>query len=417
LSKIAALFYHLAIGMYVFLVKLAGLFSEKARQRANAQKEIDATLALIKKEDPLIWIHSASLGEFEQARPIVDRLRTSHPNHKILLTFFSPSGYLPRKHYANADFVTYLPFDTKKKATDFVAKVNPQLVVWIKYDFWFNFLDEIGKRDIPFILVAGRFRKEQLFFKNYGSFFAKKLNNFTHLFVQTQQSIDLLNDIGIDHCSYAPDTRFDRVYTIYKEQKDLPKIAAFKNDEALLVAGSTWQEGEKLLAQFYKEQQPNCKLLIVPHELGEAKLQRTLSLFGEQAKLFSQTDKEADLKEARILILDTMGMLSSAYRYGDIGYIGGGFGKGIHNLLEAVVYRIPVMIGPKHKKFEEANDLVAQQGVFVVNTVTEVAQVFAYLKDDKTLKRIKNIQEEYVASRLGGTDLVLDYIRLNLVDG
>lgn len=412
-------FYKIGVALFGLVIHIASLFSEKAKQWVEGREIIQQTLSQISLsettlsqnqwEDKPIWIHSASLGEFEQARPIVDRLKEEFPDQKILLTFFSSSGYIPRKNYRNADYVTYLPLDTPKNAEEFVSKVQAKLVIWIKYDLWYFHLIEIQKRNIPLVLVAANFWSSQIYFRPYGTFYKKALNGFNHIFVQNVSSIEVLQKHGYENVSLAPDTRFDRVLTVANQAQEIPILDLFKNGEPMLVAGSTWPKDEVLLARFIQSVKQAPKLLIVPHEINESHINSIVQLFDGEVQRFSQCRKE-DLPKTRVLILDTMGMLSSAYRYGEYAFIGGGFGKGIHNILEAVVYGVPIFIGPKYKIFQEANDLVKAKTVFPVNTVDELVQQFEAIKKPVSLENISKKQQDYIHSNIGGTEILVNYL-------
>lgn len=389
-------------------------FSSKAKQWTIGRKVIQETYSQIQPDERPIWVHSASLGEFEQARPIVDQLRVDYPQKKILLSFFSASGYIPRKNYKNADYVTYLPLDTKKNAQQFLNKVNPSLVIWIKYDLWYFHLTEIKKRNIPLVLVAAQFRDSQIYFRSYASFYKKALQSFSHFFVQNKSSKDILANHQLQNATIAPDTRFDRVYTIAQQTTAIPEIELFKNRAPLIIAGSSWPQDEKVLKEFMEqlnvENQP--KLLLVPHEINESHLQQIEELFKGETQRFTQCKKE-DLSQIQVLILDTMGMLSAVYRYADFAFIGGGFGKGIHNILEAVVYGVPVFIGPNYQKFQEAKDLVEAQTVFPVNSSTDLLKSYNEINNPQKLAEIARGQDKYIQEHLGGTAMVLEYLKVN----
>lgn len=403
-------FYKIIVQLYGYLIRLAAPFSTKAKEWTKGRKLIEETLTNIPPNDKPIWLHSASLGEFEQARPIVDRLKKEYPHKKVLLTFFSASGYLPRKNYQNADFVTYLPLDSPQNASEFVEKVNPSLVIWIKYDLWYFHLTEIKKRNVPLILVAAQFRPSQIYFRSYAPFYKKALASFSHFFVQNAASAKILKESGFENSTIAPDTRFDRVFTVVQNAQEISEIAEFKNGEPMIVAGSTWPKDEKVLFDFLANLENPPKLLIAPHEITEAHLQQIMQLFGAEAKRFTQCKKE-ELAQTQILILDTMGMLSAAYRYGEFALIGGGFGKGIHNILEATVYGIPVFIGPKYQKFQEAKDLVEAKTVFPINDAAELLSVYNAINSEQNLETISERQKEYINKNLGGTEAVFQYLK------
>lgn len=363
---------------------------------------------------PWLWFHAASLGEFEQGRPIMESIRKEHPEYRLLLTFFSPSGYEVRKNYTGADLVCYLPFDTIFNVRRFLNIVQPQKVFFIKYEFWPNYLTALKQRGIPTYLISGIFRPSQLFFKNYAPFYRRMLNSFTHLFVQNQESVDLLASIGrTEEVSISGDTRFDRVLEIQAAAKILPIIEQFAQNNAgnVLVAGSSWPKDEEFIIPYFNEH-PTLKLIIAPHEIHEdhlltieAQLKRP---FMRYSKMTSENASSMDC-----LIIDGFGLLSSIYRYGDIAYIGGGFGNGIHNTLEAAVYGIPVIFGPKFDKFHEAKELLACGGGFTINSEAAFNQLLDVLcSDTEYCSKAGENAGEMVLNGSGGTNKVLNLIRL-----
>ncbi|RAJ87367.1 3-deoxy-D-manno-octulosonic-acid transferase [Chitinophaga dinghuensis] len=362
---------------------------------------------------PVVWVHAASLGEFEQGRPVLEAIRANYPGHKILLTFFSPSGYEVRKNYPGADYICYLPLDTKANARKFLDLTRPELAIFIKYEFWLHFLTELHTRKIPTLLVSGIFREKQIFFKGYGGLFRKLLAGFTHLFVQNKASLDLLQQIDMQNASISGDTRFDRVAALLEEHQQLPLIAQFAEGKPLLVAGSTWPEDEQILAEWYKTNQDSpLKLVIAPHEIHDTHIQSILHLF-PQAVRYSAVKEQ--WQEANVLIIDNIGMLTTLYRYASIAYVGGGFGKdGIHNILEPAVYGMPVLIGPVYDKYFEAVELVAAGGAIVVNNAQELnAEVNLLLSDTTMWARKAAVSKDYVLSNKGATEKIMHYIQEN----
>ena len=356
--------YNFAIAIYALAVRLVSPFNKKAKKMLAGQKE---TFSILKKQiDPsakYIWFHAASLGEFEQGRPLIEKIKKEKPEYKILLTFFSPSGYEVRKDYPGVDLVCYLPFDFLRNVTRFLDLTQPIVAIFIKYEFWMNYLNQLKERNVPICIVSAVFRPDQVFFRWYGKGYRKVLNNFTWFFLQDIQSEKLLNRLGIHgNTSISGDTRFDRVYEIAQQHKDLPLIDKFLNNETednkhfALVAGSTWENDEDILIPYFNRHK-DIKLIIAPHEIDKEHINQIISKIKRPVVLYSQAN-ENEIENADCLIIDCFGLLSSIYRYGDIAYVGGGFGTGIHNVLEAAVYSIPVIFGPNYSKFKEATDLL-----------------------------------------------------------
>lgn len=366
----------------------------------------------IDQTKPWLWFHAASLGEFEQGRPIMECIRKEHPEYSILLTFFSPSGYEVRKNYIGADLICYLPFDTILNVHRFLNLVQPEKAFFIKYEFWPNYLTALKHRQIPTYLVSGIFRQEQLFFKNYAPFYRRLLSSFTHLFVQNQTSIDLLKSIGrTENVSISGDTRFDRVLEIRAIAKDLPIAEAFAQSAKgnVLIAGSSWPKDEVLFIPYFNEH-PELKLIIAPHQIHEEHLKSIEAQLKRPFQRYTQTSPE-HITSCDCLIIDCFGLLSSIYRYGTIAYIGGGFGTGIHNTLEAAVYGIPVIFGPKFSKFHEAKELIACGGAESIDSEeTLVAVLEDWISNDKTRIDAGKMAGEMVKKGSGGTDIVLKTI-------
>lgn len=361
---------------------------------------------------PVVWIHAASLGEFEQGRPVLEAIRAAWPSYKILLTFFSPSGYEVRKDYKGADFVYYLPLDTQSNAREFLDIVQPALAIFIKYEFWYHYLTALHTRHIPTLLVSGIFRKDQVFFKGYGGMFRQLLQQLTHIFVQNGMSLQLLQSIGLHNSSISGDTRFDRVFALLSEQTAIPAIASFAAGNSLLVAGSTWPEDEKMLNEWWKEKEATgIKLVIAPHEIHDSHIGAIIQLFPEAIK-YSEWRPGAT---ANVMIIDNIGMLTTLYRYATIAYVGGGLAKGgIHNILEPAVYSKPVLIGPEFEKYFEAVELVAAGGAVVVQHSSDLkAVVELWLRDKEAYTKTAAIAGDYVAANTGATQKVLHYIQEN----
>lgn len=361
---------------------------------------------------PVVWVHAASLGEFEQGRPVLEAIRTAWPAYKILLTFFSPSGYEVRKDYKGADYVYYLPLDTQRNAREFLDIVQPVLAIFIKYEFWYHYLTALHTRNTPTLLVSGIFRKDQIFFKGHGGMFRRLLQQLTHIFVQNNASLQLLHSIGLQNSSVSGDTRFDRVSALLLEQTEWPVIASFAAGQRLVVAGSTWPEDEKVLSSWWKEKmEADVKLIIAPHEIHEGHIQAIMALFPEAVK-YSAFKQSAT---SNVLIIDNIGMLTALYRYATIAYVGGGFGKdGIHNILEPAVYSKPVIIGPEFKKYFEAVELVEAGGALVVQNEDNLhTSMKMLLANKEAYAKIAAIAGNYVAANTGATQKVLAYIQEN----
>jgi 3-deoxy-D-manno-octulosonic-acid transferase len=400
--------YNLGIQIYVLAACFLSPFNEKARLWIKGRKNWKALLKdKIITGDKYIWIHCASLGEFEQGRPVIEALRKTIPGVKIILTFFSPSGYEVRKNYQGADHVCYLPADTPGNAKTFVSIVNPVIVIFVKYEFWINYLMTINNKKIPLYLISGIFRPGQHFFKWYGAFFRKILYSFTHIFVQDEQSLVLLSGIGIKNLSLAGDTRFDRVVHIAESAREIPQLELFRHGERLFLAGSSWKQDEEIIAGFINKSPGRMKWVFAPHEVGKSNIDRLEKLFNVPVVRFSElAGKKAE--EARVLIIDNIGMLSSSYRYASLAAIGGGFGRGIHNILEAACWGIPVMFGPNYKNFKEAVDLINQNGAKCFKTYGEFEQILDnWLSDEEFYIKSSKTAALYVKQNAGATAIIM----------
>ena len=402
--------YNLAIIIYDFFVHLAAPFSRKPRKMMKGHWVVYELLRQQREPDAYyIWFHAASLGEFEQGRPLIEEIRKLYPNYKILLTFFSPSGYEVRKHYKGADIVCYLPFDKPRNVKKFLDIVNPCMAFFIKYEFWKNYLDELHARRIPVYSVSSIFRREQIFFQWYGGTYRKVLKNFDHLFVQNEASKRYLNKIGVTRSTVVGDTRFDRVLEIKEEAKNLPLVEAFSKNHFTLVAGSSWAPDEDLLINYFNTH-PNCKLIIAPHEIDENHLVEIVSKLKRTHVRYTKATEE-NVEKADCLIIDCFGLLSSIYRYGEVAYVGGGFGVGIHNILEAAVYGVPVLFGPKFHKFMEAKELIECKGAYTIKEYEELELLLNQFYEDKNLlNEIGKNSRQYVVSKSGATNKILQMI-------
>ncbi len=363
-------------------------------------------------------MHCASLGEFEQGRPLLEAIRQQYPAYKIVLTFFSPSGYEIRKNYAGADAVFYLPMDNAENAKQFLDTINPSLVLWVKYEYWYYYLTELKKRNIPVLLVSGIFRKDQPFFRWYGGLWKKMLAAFNCLFVQNKNSALLLQQLGIktEHIITSGDTRFDRVIAIAEKKAEVDFIKAFCNDQKVLVAGSTWEDDETELIHYVRAH-PEIKFIIAPHEVDKENLKDVKKEFAGAVFYSELIEQKSLLENAHVLIIDNIGMLSRLYQYAHITYVGGGFGNdGIHNILEAAVYGKPVIFGPVYEKFAEAKDLVDCGGAFSINNALELEALLDTLfKDEIKLQRSSAAAKNYVYSQKGATQVIMDHVKANLL--
>ena len=398
-----------------FFYWIASWFNPKAKAiRLGHKEQVDALRATFPLSSPatLVWVHCASLGEFEQGRPVMEALKTWKPAIKILLTFFSPSGYAVRKDYEFADYVFYLPWDTSKNAQWFAEVVRPSLVIFIKYEFWYHYSHELQKRKIPLISISAIFRPQQNFFKPYGSLFRTILKCFNHFFVQNQQSAGLLHSIGIDQVTIAGDTRFDRVNQIVRQSQEVPIVEQFKDGQKMMVIGSAWQEDMEVLVPFINENKSQLKFIVAPHELTENFLMEIeRSLKGKSIR-FSKAGVST-LKEFSVLIIDNIGMLSRMYRYGEFAFIGGAFRQGLHNILEAACYGIPIFFGNKaFQKYQEAVDLVQRGGAFDVENFAELKSKYELLiRDPQTFQHAVGVTQQYVQENIGATDKIMSYCK------
>ena len=402
--------YNLIIALYDLAVHIISPFSRKPRKMMKGHWVVYELLR--QQLEPgyrYIWFHAASLGEFEQGRPLMEKIRASYPEYKLLLTFFSPSGYEVRKNYRGADIVCYLPFDKPRNVKKFLDLVNPCMAFFIKYEFWKNYLDELHSRRIPVYSVSSIFRKGQIFFKWYGRTYRNVLRNFDYLFVQNERSKRFLAKIGINRAMVVGDTRFDRVLQIRQEAKELPLVELFKGKAMTFVSGSSWQPDEDLFIEYFNTH-PEMKLIIAPHVIDENHLVEIVSKLKRPYVRYSRADEKNVLK-ADCLIIDCFGLLSSIYRYGEIAYIGGGFGVGIHNTLEAAVYGIPVIFGPKYQKFQEAVQLIEHKGAYCIKNYVELKVLLDRLMtDDEFLRDTGYRAGSYVTDNAGATDKILSVI-------
>lgn len=407
--------YNFSILVLDLSVRLAGLFHPKAKAFVAGRRDIFSRIdhALSKNPGPIIWIHCASLGEFEQGRPIVEAFKKEYAGHKIFLTFFSPSGYEVRKNYAQADFVFYLPWDTAINAKKFVAKVNPVLAVFVKYEFWYHYSSALKEKSIPLISISSIFRADQIFFKPWGSLSKRTLKNFSHFFVQNNASIKLLHSIGIRACTQAGDTRFDRVKNILQQGEPIAIAERFKNNQKVFVVGSCWPEDLEVLIPFINDNR--LKFIVAPHEISESFISDLEKALQVRSIRFSQASEKA-LDDFSVLIIDNIGLLSRLYRYGEFAYIGGAYGKGLHNILEAACYGIPLLFGNKNfEKFQEAVDLINRGGAFAIVDYPDLKEKFEMLNVAESFLLACEVTRQYVDENLGATERIMTHLRTLLI--
>ena len=404
--------YNLAMYLLELGVKLAALFSDKPAKMVKGHRDaFDLLKSKIDRNSRYIWFHAASLGEFEQGRPLIERIRKEYPQYKILQTFFSPSGFEVRKNYDGADIVCYLPIDTPSNVKKFIDLVNPCMVFFVKYEFWQNYLNALSKKDIPVYSVSSIFRPGQIFFRWYGKSYQQVLKTFAHLFVQNEESKQLLAEIGVKNTTVVGDTRFDRVLDICAAAKQLPLVQKFKGNALTFVAGSSWGPDEDIFIKYFNAH-PEMKLVIAPHVVNDSHLKEIESKLQRSCVRYTKATEE-NVEQADCLIIDCYGLLSSIYRYGEISYIGGGFGVGIHNVLEAAVYGIPVIFGPNNKKFREAQHLLANKGGFEINGYEDFEQLMnKFLTDEAYLKQSGQAAGNYVKGNAGAMEKIMKRVAL-----
>jgi 3-deoxy-D-manno-octulosonic-acid transferase len=409
--------YSLGLSIYALLLRLVAPFNPKAAAWAAGREGLLARIeqALAGDTAPRLWVHCASLGEFEQGRPLIEGLRRQYPNHKIVLTFFSPSGYEVRKNWPGADYVFYLPLDTADNAQRFVALVQPRLAIFVKYEFWYYFLRELRQHTIPAVVVAAIFRPSQVFFKPWGGFFRDILGQLSHIFTQNEASAQLLRGLGLTHVSVAGDTRFDTVAaTALAPARPLPLAEAFVADGApVLVAGSTWPEDLPALAPLLRKHARAMRFIVAPHEVSESHLQEIEAALPGLTVRYSRASPTT-VAEARLLLIDNVGMLSQLYRFGRFAYIGGAFGAGLHNTLEAAAFGLPVFFGPRYERFQEAVELVQLGCAFSVQSAQQLEAAFdrLYYNEEARLK-VQDVSLDYVHSHAGATGRILSQLTVS----
>ena len=405
--------YNILILVAGFVLKIAALFNKKIKLFIDGRKQIFFELQqAITKNDEVIWIHCASLGEFEQGRPIIEKLKLKFPTKKVVLTFFSPSGYEVRKNYEYADVVCYLPLDSAQNAKKFLDIVHPQLAIFVKYEFWPNFLKELKKNNVETLLISGIFRKSQPFFNWYGGFMRKSLTTFAHFFVQDKNSKQLLNNINFDNVTVSGDTRFDRVFEIIQQNNKLSFIEEFIDGKYTVVAGSTWKEDETMLVDYINNKaSENEKFIIAPHNINADDIADLKNRISKKVVLFSEMDTK-NLSDYQVFIIDTVGILTKIYSYADLAYVGGGFTKtGVHNVLEPATFGIPIIIGPNYHKFNEAIDLVKNRACLVVNNSNELSlHLGEFFQLNEMRTEAGKMARKYVVDKTGATLKILNYI-------
>jgi 3-deoxy-D-manno-octulosonic-acid transferase len=411
------LLYNILIHFYGILIRLNALTNTKAELWVKGRKNLFRTLekklaepAFAHPNRKLIWFHCASLGEFEQGRPVIEAFKQQHPDYLILLTFFSPSGYEVRKQYPMADYITYLPLDTKAHATRFVEMVKPDLVVFVKYEFWFNILNVLKNRNIPTFLISAIFRRNQYFFTWYGSWAVKWLKSYKHIFVQDSESKLLLKTSGIQEVTISGDTRFDRVKAISSASNEIALVSTFTQNHTVLIAGSTWPADEELLVKLLDSSLLRFRIIIAPHEISTSHIEQLRTRFGTQSILLSEAD-EVSLQKANVLIVNSIGLLSGLYAYGTMAYIGGGFGQGIHNILEPAAFGLPVVFGPNYQKFREAKELISLGGAFTIQNYDELGTIMQRLcNNNQALTTASQTCLNYVSDNCGATQTILNFL-------
>ena len=406
--------YYLGIQLYRISLKLAARFNDKAYEWVNGRRKLAPIWKKLKEvNEQRIWVHCASLGEFEQGKPLIEALKEAYPGYKIVLTFFSPSGYQVRKNTPVADYVFYMPLDGPSASRRFIKAIQPKMVFFVKYEFWYFYGRYLSKKKIPFFCVSAIFREDQVFFKWYGGFFKQMLMRYNHLFVQDQASLKLLYKNAISKVTVAGDTRFDAVCKIASEQKHIEEIETFKSDRKLIVVGSSWKSDMHVVEKWIDEVADDFCFVIAPHEIKESEMVELESKYNGSTIRYSKAGGFS-LEKYKILIIDNVGLLSRIYRYADFVYIGGGFGVGIHNILEAAVYGAPIFFGPNYEKFNEAVELIKLKSAFAVNDGNQLLAIFNDLKSDAAnYNQVVEANKKFVDMRKGATKIIVDYLKIN----
>jgi 3-deoxy-D-manno-octulosonic-acid transferase len=400
------LIYQISVLGYSYLIHIASLFNSKAKLWVDGRKNIfNLIQSKINTGEDIAWFHCASLGEFEQGKPVIEAYKIKHPETKILITFFSPSGYELRKNYTGADYVFYLPIDTKSNAEKFIKIIQPNIAFFVKYEFWHFYLQQLYQQKIPTYLISGVFRTDQLFFKPHGTWYKKMLNYFTHFFVQNIESESLLKKIGFNNITVSGDTRFDRVFENSLNTIKLPIIEAFKNNKQIIIGGSSWQTEEKILANYFLNQTANFKLIIAPHDISENHIKQIEGLFKGNCIRYSKANEQNVVNE-NVLIIDNIGILANTYQYTDIAFIGGGFSGALHNILEPCSFGNLVLFGPNHQKFHEAQNLINCGGAFTIKDEIDLGKTIT--KISSQIEFIKTQNRNFIINNKGATKLILN---------
>jgi 3-deoxy-D-manno-octulosonic-acid transferase len=410
-------FYQIIIPFIAVFIRISALWNPKHNQWVKGRKDIFGKIAAaLNPGEKRIWVHCSSLGEFEQGRPVIEQIKKVHPDYRILLTFFSPSGYEIRKNYAHADYVFYLPSDTIRNARRFIELTDPKLVIFVKYEYWYNYFHAVNRENIPLVLVSAIFHADKVFFKPWGILFRKMLQKIDHIFVQDQHSKQLLAGIGVDHVSIAPDTRIDRVLQISNEawKSDMAEVEAFCGNSHVLIAGSSYSTEEELIFSLLQQPAFEWKVIIAPHNTDAEHIDKIRILFGKLAVCWSDVKKGVlplPVSHYRIMIIDTIGLLAHLYKYASVAFIGGGFGKSIHNILEPATFGLPIIIGPKnHEKFREAVDLEKLGGIYIINNFEDFKGRMLEMLDDSKRASAGSTSRKYIMDHAGGTRMVMEGI-------
>lgn len=400
------LLYNFGIALYRAIIFIASFFNQKAELFRKGRENIFSFIETkVDGKQKHIWFHFASLGEFEQGRTVLEQLKKKYPAHKIIVTFFSPSGYEIRKNYALADGVFYLPLDTKKNAKQFIDLIQPEIAIFTKYEFWYHYFQLLHERKVPLLIISGIFRPDQLFFKWYGGFYRTMLNCVTHFFVQNTESVELLSGLNYENVSLSGDTRFDRVAENVLTVKSLPLIEQFCGQSPVFIAGSTWPQDEQLVVPLLAAN-PHWKFIIAPHEIGAAHIEQLIRLV-PGALRYTQLNAQLPVPDSQVMVIDNIGLLSSIYQYGKIVYIGGGFGVSIHNTLEAAAFGLPVIFGPRYDKFQEAKDLLVLNAAITIKSADDLSAAFEKLQKDANAGPAA---KKYVQDKTGSTKQILSYL-------
>jgi 3-deoxy-D-manno-octulosonic-acid transferase len=403
--------YNLSIQLLKFGIRVAGFFHPKAKAFVTGRRGVFEKLnkKFAHNTSPVVWVHCASLGEFEQARPLIEAVKDEYPPFKVLLTFFSPSGYEIRKNYPFADEVAYLPIDTHSNAERFISIVKPAIAIFVKYEFWYHYSKILKTKNIPALSTSSIFRKDQMFFKGVGNFYRKILQNFTHFFVQNTESLKLLQAIGITNVTISGDTRFDRVHQIVQKAEAIPVAEKFKGDDHVFVIGSSWEEDLEVLIPFINENK--LKFIVAPHEISEQSIVSLENSLQVKSVRYSEA-ADKDLEQYSVLIIDNIGLLSRLYRYGEFAFIGGAYGKGLHNILEAACYGVPIFFGNKnYLKFQEAVDLINRGGAFEIKDYADLKAKYEMLNEPSSFLLACDVTRQYVEENLGATEKIMSFCR------